>query len=442
MNSVLALGARALTMVVSLLCGVITARLILGGAGVQYYALYTLLTTLPSLLAFTDLGSGAVIVNSVATSDDIRTDDRLRFQLTSVGRILILFSSAAMAVNTVMLLAGGWRLLFGAAGELPGAPLAAFFCVTVFCLGVPIGIWVRIMLGLRRNHIVILLQGLISPLTLLGVWLILRAGPAAEAFIGLASFGASFLVSVLGLTLTTRWTRPLVPAAARMVLHPRRFPGVRVMDVGWPMLAQLVTYPIAVSSQRYVLAQSGSHADVAEYGVTGQVFFALNGLVIAAGVALWPLYTQRRHRGELKRGPFLLSLVFAGSIAVATVIVWLVGPWLFEFISDGKIEVHVATIAAFGAMIMMTAAVYPLGMFIMDKPGIRFQVIPTLSMAAVSFGLAVLLTPKLGVVGPLIGSVFALLVCQYLPFLTYIRRHRARLLGTPAAAVAVDVSPG
>nr|WP_157797347.1 hypothetical protein [Microbacterium barkeri] len=79
-------------------------------------------------------------------------------------------------------------------------------------------------------------------------------------------------------------------------------------------------------------------------------------------------------------------------------------------------------------MIMLTAAVYPLGMFIMDKPGIRFQVIPTLAMAAVSIVLSLVLTRVLGIVGPLLGVAFALVVCQVIPYAIYIHRHRERLL--------------
>lgn len=435
MGSLLAVGARALTMVIALVCGVLTTRMIIGDAGVGSFALYTLLTTIPSLLTFTDLGSGAVLVNAVATSDDVRTDEKLRYQLTSVGRVLLLFAASAMAINTVLLATGAWELIFGDAGQQPGASLAAFFCVTIFCLGIPLGIWARIMLGQRKNHIVILLQGLISPLTLGGVWLLLTfGGDDLHSYAAMASFAASLIVSILGVLITARTTSPLIPEAARMVLRPRRFPGVRVMDVGWPMLAQMVTYPIAVGSQRYVIAQLGGPTDVAEYGVAGQVFFALNGLVMAGGLALWPHFARMRHQGDLRRGPFLLSALFATAVALATVVVWLVGPWLFGFITQGELEVRPTTIFAFGLMIMLTAAVYPLGMFIMDKPGIRFQVIPTLSMAAVGIILAFVLTPILGIVGPLIGVAFALLVCQLIPFSIYIVRNRARLTaGTPAS---------
>ncbi|KJQ53362.1 hypothetical protein [Microbacterium sp. SA39] len=437
MNSVRALSARALTMVISLVCGVITTRMILGETDIQHYALYSLLITIPSLLTFTDLGSGAVLVNAVATSDDIRADRTLRLQITSVGRVLLMFATGLMLINTVLLVTGGWRALFGDAGAIPGASLAAFLCISLFSLSITLGVWFRILLGQRRNHIVILVQGAISPVTLGGVWLMLTfGGRDFDAYLAIASYGASLFSAIVGFLLVTRSTAPLIPDALRMLLRFRSVRGVRVMDVGWPMLAQMITYPIAVGSQRYVLAQFGTPVDVAEYGVAGQVFFALNGLVMAAGVALWPQFARLRHKGELRRGPFLLSLIFAGAIAAATFMVWLVAPWLFEFITQGELEVRTLTILSFGCMIMLTAAVYPLGMFIMDKPGIRFQVIPTLAMATVSIVLSIVLTPILGIVGPLIGVSFALTVCQIIPYSIYIHRHRDRLLGVEAQSKA------
>lgn len=446
MNSLLALAARAATMVVSLVCGVLTTRLALGTVGIEYYAVYTVLIGLPALLAFTDLGSGAVLVNSVATDDDYRHSTTVRGQLRSVWRIMLSFATVAMAVNTVLLVTGGWGIVLGTPGALPGAQLAAFVCLTIFCLAIPLGVWVRILLGLRRNHIVILLQGLISPLTLLCVWLIISIGTdAVYPFLVVGSFFATAFVALLGFIVTAFATRPLMSGAARHLLSPRRHPGLPVMDVGWPMLAQLLSPPIAVSTQRLVLAQWGTHEQVAEYGVAGQVFFALQGLVLAAGVALWPLYARRRHHGTLRRGPGLQSLLFGGSVAVATVLIWLAGPWLFGFITNGALEVTGATILSFGLMISCIAFAYPLGMFIMDRPGLRFQVIPTLTMAFGSLGLSLLLAPLLGTPGPLLANAIAVVVCQIIPFAIYIRRNRGRLLSgqdNQAEAAVAELQAG
>lgn len=435
MNSLLAVGARAVTMMIALITGITTTRMILGGAGVEHYALYTMLITIPSLLTFTDLGSGAVLVNVVATSEDLRTDLHLRRALVSVGRIVLMFAAGLMVINGGMLLSGSWERLFGDAGKLPGASLAAFFCITVFSLTLPFSLWSRIMLGQQKNHVVILLQGLISPLTMAGVWMALTwGGSHLHSYLAVASYLAALFVAVLGLSIVTHSTRPLVSTAASRVLRVRTYPGMAVMDVGWPMLAQIVTYPIAVGSQRYVLAFFGSSQDVAEYGIAGQVFFGFNSLVLAGGLTLWPYFTRQRDRGELTRGPFLISLLFGAAIASATLAVWAVGGWLFSFITQGEVDIRSTTIFAFGAMVMCTALVYPLGMFIMDTPGIRFQVIPTLSMAALGVSLSFLLTPVLGVSGPLVGVALAIVTCQLIPFAVYIRRHWSRLV-SPATPV-------
>ncbi len=61
-----------------------------------------------------------MLVNAVATSDDVRTDEKLRYQLTSVGRVLLMFAASAMAINTVLLATGAWEIVFGDAGGEPG----------------------------------------------------------------------------------------------------------------------------------------------------------------------------------------------------------------------------------------------------------------------------------------------------------------------------------
>lgn len=443
MGALRSLGAKAVTMAVALVCGVITTRAVLGDAGVGHYALYTLLASLPGLVSFTDLGSGAVIVNGVATSDDPRHDPHLTRQVTTVGRVMLAFATVLMTVNAVLYATGTWSVLLGRPGEEPGAALAAFVALSVYAVGIPLGLWQRVLLGLGKNHLIVLLQGLQSPLTLLIVWGLLRLDQAAlHPFLALGSFVAALTVGVLGLVLASGLTAPLVPTAARRVLRPRQFPGVRVMDVGWPMLAQLIATPVSMTLLRYVLAHHAPAAATSEFGVLGQVFFALQGLVGTAGLSLWPAFSRRRHEGTLRSGPFALSAAFGGGIAAVTLAVWLARDVVFGFITDGTLQVAGASVLAFGAMITVQAALYPLGMFIMDKPGIRFQVAPTLLMAASTVTLAVLLTPHLGVVGPLLANTASVLAFQVLPFSAYILRHRDRLWGAgPAAAPAPEPAP-
>jgi hypothetical protein len=74
-------------------------------------------------------------------------------------------------------------------------------------------------------------------------------------------------------------------------------------------------------------------------------------------------------------------------------------------------------------------------MFIMDKPGIRFQVAPALLMALSTVVLTILFAPALGVVGPLLANAVSVAVCQIVPFTIYTRRNRDRLYGQAAPLV-------
>jgi O-antigen/teichoic acid export membrane protein len=424
--------ARVATMAVSLVCGILTARLAITQGGVEYYAFLSLLVALPSLVSFSDLGTGAVVVNGIATSKDVRTDRRLERQVRTVMRIMLIFAGGIAVINTILLLTGGWYVVLGSGAEVPDAGLAAFVCVSIFCLTICLGIWQRVLLGLGRNPVVILLQGLISPLALFVVWAFLATGSEAlKSYLALGSFLATFTVAVIGLLVAIRSSGPLIPRALRVLLSPRRHPGVKVMDVGWPMMAQLLSSPLSMALPRYILAQLATGVAVAQYGVAGQVFFALQALVAAAGVTLWPHFAKARANGSIRRGPFLASGLFGAMIVTATAVILAIGPWLFGIISDGELEITPDIILAFGLMITLQAVLYPLGMFMMDRPGIRFQVAPSLLMAASTVALTYVLVPAFGVNGPLLANAASVMVFQIIPYTVYILRHRDRLYGVP-----------
>ena len=78
-------GAKMVVMVVAGVFGLINTRLILSHFGPDAYAQYGLLATFPTLMPFTDLGIGAVILNVVAGSTDPAHDSTLRRTLTTAN---------------------------------------------------------------------------------------------------------------------------------------------------------------------------------------------------------------------------------------------------------------------------------------------------------------------------------------------------------------------
>lgn len=420
------MGARGLTTVTSALFGIMVARLILGEAGPEFFALYALVMALPSLLQFQDLGAGAALVIAIAGSKD-PDNPEVSLTLLSVWRVTLVTSASVLLVNLLMLLSGGWGVLLGKLGTIENAPIAAFVALCVWATTIPMSIWLRILLGLRRNHQSILIQGIVAPLNLAIVWVMLEVGSASYTYLALSTYAAGLAVALVGMASATRALPAQVDWAFRRLLQVRRHPSTRVMDIGWPMLAQMLSAPLSVAAQRYVLAHSTSENAVAEYAAAAQVFFAFLGVVMAAGVTLWPRFTHERATGRVSRGPFPLSAAMVVGATVLCFGVWLVREPLFAFTTNGVLDVGSTTVASFGLMVVLQAALYPLGMFIMDKPGIRFQVIPTLTMAVSSFLLSILATPTLGVVGPVLSTCACVLVFQIIPFTWYILRHRERL---------------
>lgn len=424
--------ARMGTMAVALVCGVLTARLVITTAGTDAYALLSLLVTLPSLVSFTDLGTGAAIVNSIARSKDIHSDQQVRDEALSIVRVMWSFAAVVAVLNVVLLATGGWSAMLGVAATVPNAPLAAFACVAVFCVTICLGMWQRVLLGLRKNALIVLLQGIVSPCALLVVWLLLAFDePVLHAFVAIGSFLASLLVALIGTVVAVRMTGDLIPSAFRRVFS-RTEHGARVMHVGWPMLSQALSTPLSMASQRFILAQSATGLAVAQYGLAGQVFFSLQALVAAAGTTLWPMFAHARANGTLARGPFRIAALFGIAIALATLVVLWIGDWFFGIVSDGNVHVPAMVILSFGVMVTMQAILFPLGMFLMDEEGIRFQVVPSAGMALTTVVLAFALSPALGAAGPPLANAVSVLAWQVIPYALYIRVHRARLYGTAA----------
>jgi hypothetical protein len=101
-------------------------------------------------------------------------------------------------------------------------------------------------------------------------------------------------------------------------------------------------------------------------------------------------------------------------------------PWLEVLVSKGKIHLDLWLVAGFVAFVAVEAAKYPLGMYMTDRNGLLFQVIPLLVMVPVNLGLSWGLIGAVGAGGPVLGSAIAVLLCQVFPYFWYVRRDLAR----------------
>ncbi|WP_432511975.1 MATE family efflux transporter [Kineococcus sp. SYSU DK001] len=436
-------GAKLLVMGVSGLVSVVSIRLVLGHYGVEAYAQYGLLVSIAALLPFADLGMGAAVLNSVAAATDPARDEQVRRTLIGVFRVVAVSGTLIVAAGAVVTAAGGWPTLLGE-GLLPGSgPAAAMTCLVLFCLTLPLAVGQRILTALGHNHVRILVQGLASPLFATTVAVLVVTGARGGGYLAAFSYGGGVVIAALGSLLAFRRLPGLAGAVLRDVWRVRAVRGAPVLAVAGPWLVLTLALPVAMQTDRLLLSHLAGSTELAEYGLGFALFSILSQTVSAAGVALWPVFARARTAGQV-RSPFAMAGAFGVGAAAAAVALALVLPWVVPVVGDGAVRLDAWLTWALVALVVVQAVNYPLGMYMTDAAGLRFQVFPVLLMVPLNLGLSWWLTTRLGAGGPVVGSAVAVALCQFAPGVHYVRRDLARRRRGARAAATLpgETGPG
>jgi O-antigen/teichoic acid export membrane protein len=432
--------AKIFVMGASGLLGLFTTRLIIQHFGTAAYAQYGLLNSFPTLLPFADLGMAAVVINAVASADDVRDDTYLRNSITTAFRILICAGLVIASVGVIISLFGLWPTLLGGALTAQGAS-AALACLLIFSVALPMTVGQRVMVGLRRTSTQVASQAVVAPFMLACVATVVLAGLPFGDYVSVFSYLANGLVSVICLIIAGRILKPQLGRAIREIPKIKSVPGVRALNLALPMLVQMIALPVAMQTHRLLLSHLTRGPELAQYNLAAQLYGMVLQSIAAGGVALWPIYAKARARRQI-RSPFKPMLLFlAAGLGVAGGLA-LLSSWIARFVSNGRIELPLPLVLGFVVFVAVQAAKYPLGMYMTDARGLRFQVWPILIMVPLNLALSWWLIGWLGPAGPVIASTFSVLVCQVLPSYWYVRRDLRRRTAEAAVDGQANSGPG
>lgn len=404
--------------------GLINTRLIISHFGPDAWAQYGLLASFPSLMPFTDLGIGAVILNAVAGSEDPSRDSAVRRAVVTATRVLVVSALIICTLAVVIGLLGLWPALLGAK-LMEGGGATATWCLVIYAMALPLGIGQRIIVGMGRSATQVISQGVVSPAMTCLLLLVVLARLEAGNAISVLSYAANTLVSIICIVVAWRATRPLLREVLRDAPRLRAVPGVPIRGTAAPQLIQSLVLPIAFQTDRLLLSHLGASQSLAQYNLAASLFNLLTQTITVAGVAMWPLFARARARGQIE-SPVLPSLLFgAGGLAVGLALAG-VTPWAAHLLSDGQILLPTALVLAFLGYVVVEAAKQPLGMYMTDPRGLRFQVAPVLVLVPTNVVISWLLIAPLGAAGPVMGSLISVILCQIIPYAWWVRRDVAR----------------
>lgn len=423
-------GVKMLVLPMSAFLGIVITRLIIDNFGEAAFAQYGLLVGIGALLPFADLGVSAALMNAIGEADEPGHDDHVRKVLITALRVLTTSATVLVVLSIVFALTGLWPNLLGDGLDPDSGPVIAAMCLSMVGITMPFGIGQRILAGLGRNHVSIALQGLQSPIVLTVILVALGLGVTSGAFVAVVPFVATFIIACLALLIASRSVSPVLGEALHGAPHVRTVRGGRVLDVAWPMVVQSIALPIAMQTDRIVLSHVAGVSELAQYNLASQMFTPIWAVVSAAGITLWPVFAKARAKGE-RASPIPLSLVFGVAAALLALAVSLFSPFLARVASDGVISLDVGLVVTFSFFMVFQALKYPLGIYMTDPPGLRYQAYMILMMVPVNLGISIVLAREFGAAGPVIGSAIGVFVFQVLANLHYVRRAQRRAVASP-----------
>lgn len=429
-------ATKVAVMGISGILGIVTSQLIIVHFGTDVYAQYGLLSSLPSLLPFADLGIAAVVINAVAGSSSPKTDEYVRGAILTALRILLVSGFVFVVISTAISWLGWWPTILGNGLIHDDGPTAAWACLALFGLALPLSIGQRILVGMERTNIQVLSQIVVAPIILTAVLITVGITAPAGSFLATFSYIANAVNSLICLIIAGRLISPQLGSAIRAVPRIKRFPGVRAAHLAWPMLLQMIALPVAMQTDRLLLSHLTTGDELAQYNLGSQLYGIVIQTVAAAGIAFWPIYAKARSAARVE-SPLLPTLWFAaGGLALGIILAGL-SPLVVGFISGGKIQLDTWLIAGFVVFVGLQAAKYPVGMYMTDRQGLRFQTIPIFIMVPLNLGLSWWLIGLVGAGGPIVGSAISVAVCQVGPNIWYVNRDLKRR----RAAAALTSAP-
>jgi hypothetical protein len=409
--------ARTVSFLPTAVATLLTSRLIIGHYGIAAFNSFALIVSLIALIPLNDLGVGAAVTSAFAQHGP-RSRSAERVALTS-ARVLTVSTFAVIAVAIALAAANLWPTLLGNAS---GSNAYVAGALAVFALSFLPGLGQRILLGVDRNHVTVVVQSFFTPLILIASVGIILAGLSGSALM-IVPPAALVVINLITLVMSIRVTRFEWLQVLRRLPDPHRYPGKSIRAISGPMLLITLSVPLALQSDRIVLSHVASRQAVANYSVVVQIFAPVAALIAASAQPLWPIYAKARSEGRAGPGLGRVLMLFCGAATVLCAFLVAISDPVGKLIGNGRIHLGWLLPAAAGLAVLTQAAAYPVAMKLMDPAGVRFVAVCTGLALPLNIALSIGLGTWIGAAGPLLATFAVGVFVQTIPALLFDRRH-------------------
>lgn len=411
-------GARIVVLPISAVCNLVIARLTTLAVGIDQYGVVMLVATLSQVLIFADLGAGAPLTTARAQVGGTQSGAE-RFRRTTLTAIRTTLCSAGLVVLVALILGllGLWPPLLGVHGsELSAAVnLAAVLSLAAFGAALPFRVGEAVLRGGGRQHEAVLLVGLSAPAAL-AITVVLYAVDAPPLAYALP-IPLGFLLSAVCSWIRARQTdKAILRGIAREIAQPGRYPGVAIFATAAPFFVVMIGLPLALQSDRLVLAHRVDPASLSDYSYVAQVYTPLWSVVSLAALALWPYFaTEDQGRRAIRKG-WLTGIAILGSAGLLLAAAFLLlARYVVQWMSAGTSTPGWSLLLAFAGLLVIQSLHVTTGIMLLTPRQLTFQAVCVVALVLTNLPLSWILVPGMGAAGPVVASAITVAACQLVP---------------------------
>lgn len=411
-TAIVSAGARIAILPLTGITSIALARTVTGQFGVEAYAVFSLIVSLPLLVPVIDLGLGASVTNAAASlpsgADNLVAVIRRAWRYLVGGCVICLIS-----VNVIGALQL-WPALLGVE-EMSGVNGGISVALSVFLFTMPASIGYSVLVGLKRNPLAIVMQGLAPIFS--GLVVI-----AASRNLGLSGIVSISMVGIpvaawLALIVALRLLRS---RGLHLFSRGQSLPSPSLLVTAGPMLIIVLTMPFAIQGGRLILSFRGTLVDVAVYSAAMIAFLPVFSIAQVAGRSLWGEYASDRANRQSSARRFVTGIFTGATIGLSGFSgLVIAGPFVTKLAVGDAIKVPGILYWLLGGVVLVQALHLVSGMYLTDARGLRFQAQTTVLTAIVVTVLTLLLVDIAGALAPAISLLLGLTLCQFLPCLVH-----------------------
>jgi O-antigen/teichoic acid export membrane protein len=424
-SSIRKVGAsRAISLAVSFLCTVVTVRVTLDQFGPTIFGAISLLSTLLALLPFADLGLGVALTNLVVEEKHGLHDGKVQIGYASTIWTLTVVGVTTVGLSLLTSALDYWPKLLGQSMELlANSELYMPIYSVLFALWLLGGPAYRLLYGQGRSSLVMLLQGVIPILTLVGTVIAatLHFNPYFFAFVPLVS---TIIVSTLAHFLAMHsiagsfGARYLIPPWKVRAKEYKRF-----LKTGLGGLGLVAGTAILLQSDRLIASFRSDPEELAKIAILLPLYAAIQSVLGAFGSYLWPHYAAVSIRGPIPRQLIKKHSAAFTVVGLIFAIAFLAASQLYmALIGYSNVGTMVVLLMLSTLVIVQSAHLVP-SSIAMRSASIAPLSVASLAGAALKIVLAWAFIPSLGAAGAIGATVIAVVLIQIPVSAWLVSRH-------------------